>query len=145
MAAAREDRVVTWTLPAGWTEQPPSDMRVGSFLVKGAGGRVADVSIVPLAGDAGGDVSNINRWRGQLNLAPIAGTDMEKATQRITAAGRRMRVVDIANGGKRLIAAIYATGETTWFFKMMGDDALVKANKPAFLHFLSSIKMNAHD
>lgn len=138
-------RPIEWTLPAGWVEQAPSSMRVGSFLVKGENGQTADVSIVPLSGDAGGDLANINRWRGQINLGPIAENQLDQLSQMITPAERRMRLVDFANDGKRLIAAIYTTEGKSWFFKMMGDDATAKAAKPAFLKFLSTIKIHDHE
>ena len=63
---------VTWTTPAGWTQVPPSEMRVGSFKITGADGKQADVSIVPLPGMAGGDFANVNRWRGQVGLPAAA-------------------------------------------------------------------------
>src|SRR5690242_5163483 len=45
---------LTWTLPAGWEQEPAGEMRVASFRIKGTGGKQADVSIVPLGGKAGG-------------------------------------------------------------------------------------------
>jgi hypothetical protein len=36
-----------------------------------------------------------------------------------------------------------ARGDTSWFFKLTGDDALVREQKPAFLQFLKSINFNA--
>src|ERR1051325_210679 len=41
-----------WTVPHGWEESPPGDMRVGSFRVKGSDGKQADISIIPLGGHA---------------------------------------------------------------------------------------------
>ncbi|MBC8003175.1 MAG: hypothetical protein H7X97_11375, partial [Opitutaceae bacterium] len=54
----------TWTTPAGWEELPGNPMRVGSFVVKGAEGAKADVSVMPLPGSAGTELDNVNRWRG---------------------------------------------------------------------------------
>src|SRR6266853_5763043 len=63
---------LTWKLPAGWEEVAPGEMRVASFRVKDKTGKQADVSIVPLAGRAGGDLSNVNRWRvEQLGQSPV--------------------------------------------------------------------------
>ena len=142
--AASSHREIDWTVPTGWLEGAPTDMRVGSFLVKTAAG-AADISVVVLSGDAGGDLSNINRWRGQLELPPITSADLEGQSHFITSAGRRMRVVDVDNKNKRLVAAIYTQGEKSWFFKMMGDDAVVKATKPGFFQFLDSTKIHDHE
>lgn len=116
-------------------------MRVGSFLRKN-NGKQADISVVPLSGDAGGDLANINRWRGQISLGPVADNDLPQQSQKIAPAGRPMNLVNYANQGKRLVAAIYHRGGRTWFFKMTGDDALVAATKPSFLEFLNSLKFN---
>jgi hypothetical protein len=138
-APASGHRPITWKVPAGWTEQAPSAMRVGSFLIQGRDGKTAEVSIIPLSGQAGGDLANINRWRGQIQLDPISETDLMRQSQTINPGGRSMRLVDFANQGKRVVAAIFNRDGTTWFFKMMGDDATVSAAKPAFLQFLNDL------
>src|SRR6185312_2508311 len=46
-----------YTLPAGWTEKEPTQMRVASFEIS-EGGQQADVSVIPLGGMAGGDFAN---------------------------------------------------------------------------------------
>ena len=117
-------------------------MRVGSFLIKGENGEEADMSVVPLSGDAGGDLANINRWRGQIDLAPLSPADLSTQSETITPGGRKMLYVDFAKGPKRLMAAIYHVGERTWFFKMMGEDATVASAKPSFIQFLRSLKFN---
>src|SRR5438034_6334860 len=63
MAPPATTREISWTTPKGWKEQAPSAMRAGSFLVKGKNGQEADVSVIPLSGEAGGELANINRWR----------------------------------------------------------------------------------
>jgi hypothetical protein len=151
MSAAASPKEIEWKTPASWKELAPSSMRVGSFLVKGANGQTADVSIVPLSGEAGGDLANINRWRGQINLEPISEAELPKNSETITAGGHRMLLVDMLSRDplinnqykKRLIAATYTQGSRTWFFKMIGDDATVSAAKPAFLKFLKSLQFNA--
>ena len=72
-----------WTLPAGWTEVPAGQMRVASFVVKGADGQQADVSIIPLPGGAGGDASNVNRWRGQVGLPTVSPEELSQAAMMI--------------------------------------------------------------
>ena len=136
---------VTWTTPEGWLEQPASSMRVGSFLIKGKDGQTADVSVVPLAGDAGGDLANINRWRGQIQLPPLTDADLAQQSRTITSRGRSMRWVDFvseqtARPLKRITAVIYKKGDQTWFFKMDGDDATVRQAQPAFRAFLNSLQ-----
>ncbi len=145
MAPAAQSRDIHWKVPAGWQEQPPSSMRVGSFLIKGENGRQADMSVVPLSGMAGGDLANINRWRGQIGLGPISDANLPAQSQTISPAGRSMLFVDFANQEKRLMAAIYKRGDRSWFFKMTGDDGAVQAAKPALMQFLQSLRFHNHE
>jgi len=141
---------LVWKIPAGWKEQAPSSMRMGSFLIKGSNGQSADMSVVPLSGDAGGDLANINRWRGQINLGPISAADLSIQGESITAGGRKMVYVNFVSHDrminnhfkKRLMAAIYHQGDRTWFFKMLGDDTTVLDAKRSFMQFLKSLKFN---
>ncbi len=142
MGATSMPREISWKVPEGWQEQAPSEMRVGSFLIKGDKGQQVDMSVVPLSGEAGGDLSNINRWRGQISLGPITEADLPGQSQKITPGGRAMLLVDFANQSKRLMAAIYHREGRTWFFKMMGDETTVTAAKPKFMQFLKTIKFN---
>jgi hypothetical protein len=143
-------REIRWKLPPGWTEQPASQMRVGSFIVKGKSGMNSDVSIIPLSGQAGNDLGNINRWRGQINLEPISEAELPKVLKTIQSGGRQISFVNFASRQplirqkykKRLMAAYFADGERTWFIKMTGEDSDVVAAKPSFLRFLSSLQLS---
>ena len=128
---------------------PPSDMRVGSFKVPGKNGMSTDVSVVPLAGVGGNDLGNINRWRGQLNLEPIAQEDLPKHISDILVGTRHMHFVNFVSRDpildkthkQRMMAAYYHDGERTWFFKMTGEDSNVSAAKPSFMKLLASIRL----
>jgi len=71
-----------WTRPDGWSDQPLSEMRLGSFKVDGPNATSADVSVIAFPGEAGGLISNINRWRGQLQLAPLDEDQLRQMIQR---------------------------------------------------------------
>src|ERR1700758_619522 len=76
------DNPAPWTKPDGWNEQPLSEMRLGSFKVDGPNAASADVSVIAFPGEAGGLISNINRWRGQLQLPPLDEDQLSQITQR---------------------------------------------------------------
>lgn len=138
---------VHWTAPGGWEEQPASGFRKGSFLVRGADGKKADVSVISFPEVAGGLLANVNRWRDQLKLAPI--TDVAQAGTPMAAGGREMFLVDLLSeepispdGSKsRILGGIFPAGGETWFFKMMGPDALVESQREAFKQFLQSVHL----
>ena len=138
---------VHWTAPDGWEEQPASGFRKGSFLVRGPDGKTADVSVISFPEAAGGLLANVNRWRDQLKLAPI--DDVAQAGSPISAGGHEMFLVDLVSeqplekdGSKsRILGGIFPAGSETWFFKMIGPDALVEAQQETFKKFLQSVHL----
>ncbi|HUE37383.1 MAG TPA: hypothetical protein VMO20_08330 [Candidatus Acidoferrum sp.] len=140
---------VTWTTPSGWTQVPPSEMRVGSFKITSADGKQADVSIVPLPGMAGGDFANVNRWRGQIGLQPAPDDELQNAAENVQAGGQPAQLYDITgvnpdNGRvSRILGVIQHRDVTAWFFKMTGDSGLVEQQKPAFIDFLKSLSFSS--
>ena len=134
-----------YTLPDGWTEKPLTQMRVASFEVS-QNGKTDDVSVIPLAGMAGGDFANENRWRGQVGLPPLTEAEMQKLAEKVEVAGQPADLYDVAGtapgGGdaERIIGVILHCNDTAWFFKMMGDATLVENQKPAFVAFLKSVE-----
>jgi hypothetical protein len=134
---------LTWTKPAGWTEVSPSQMRVASFKVSGANGKQADVSVIPLAGMAGTDDANVNRWRGQAGLATVSSDELQKAAEKVEAGGQPAQLYDIAGATNRIIGVIQHRDDTAWFYKMTGDPDFVEQQKPAFVEFIKSLKFPA--
>jgi hypothetical protein len=131
--------------PQGWEEGAPGSMRVASFAVKGADGATADVSVIPLPGNSGSVLDNVNRWRGQIQLPPLSsaddpalGTEMEgKAGKMIVT--HMVSEGPVLDGKKAAIsAAILKANGITWFFKITGEAALVTAQREAFEEFVRS-------
>jgi hypothetical protein len=138
-----------WKLPPGWQEVAPGEMRVASFKVTGENGKQADVSVVPLPGLAGRDIDNVNRWRGQVGLSPIAKEKLEKQAQAVEISGQAGQLYEMSgqNPGSsekmRILAAVSRRDGMAWFFKMTGDDDLVAKQKPAFVDFLKTLAFPA--
>jgi hypothetical protein len=133
---------LAWTAPATWTAKPAGAMRKGSYTVKGDEGE-ADFAITAFPGDVGGDLANLNRWRGQLSLPALNQSDFAAATKHVDHNGLHMTVVDILGTGdkpQRILGAMIPHGGATWFFKLTGPAALVAREKPAFTAFLATIK-----
>jgi hypothetical protein len=134
-----------WTLPDGWQEKTPGQMRVASFTVTGTNGETADVGVIPLP-VTGQEIQLVNMWREQMKL-PAATNDNADA---VTIGDAQGKLFDIASDallidGKfraRILVAMLASGGTSWFFKMTGDDSFVASQKPVFLQFLKSISFS---
>lgn len=135
---------LAWTAPAHWQPKAGSAMRKATYALTGEGGATAELAITAFPGDVGGEVANVNRWRGQVQLTPIPDADVAKAVVRVSANGLAITVVDLANPGLtppvRLLGAMVPFEGATWFFKLTGADALVAKEKPAFLDFIKTIK-----
>ena len=134
-----------WTTPPGWREIAGSGMRVASFAPPEAEGK-AEVTVVALPGDVGGELANVNRWRGQLALPPVAEADLPPARATVRTALGALSVYDFSGPGEkktRLVAGMIRVSGTTWFFKLMGDEKAVAAAKPAFLRLLEGLKSDA--
>lgn len=138
---------LTWTAPAAWKAQPGSAVRKGSYVIGEAGGPTADLAITAFPGDVGGDLANINRWRGQVALAPITAAELPASLTPLSVAGLEMKVADLAGGTPdapiRMLGAIVPHGNGTWFFKLTGPAEVVAREKPAFLAFLQTVKVAA--
>jgi hypothetical protein len=135
-----------WSVPTGWKELPGNGMRLATFELPQGSGK-AEGSVVALAGDAGGELANVNRWRGQLTLPPIAENDLSGARTRVHCSLGDVLVYDFVGTGQkksRLVAGMIQVSGTMWFFKLTGDESSVGAAKPAFLKFLQGLKNNAN-
>jgi hypothetical protein len=135
-----------WTLPAGWQEMDRGEMRLASFRVNGDKGKTADVGIIALPGMAGGDLNNVNRWREQVGLSPVAAEEFAKLAESVDVGGSAAVLFDQAGtpasgDATRVIATVLHRADATWFFKMTGDDELVAKQKPVFVAFLKFLRL----
>jgi hypothetical protein len=149
MAAPTGQPAVSYKVPPDWEEVPPGSIRIASFKVKGPGTSLADVGIVPLAGTAGSDLENVNRWRQQVGLGPISATELAGLGQKVAISGENAQLYDLTGqpaggaGKVRILAAIQRLEGGVFFYKMTGNDELVAKQKPNFVEFLKSVKFQA--
>jgi hypothetical protein len=139
---------VQWTKPDDWSEQPLSEMRLGSFKVDGSNAASADVSVIAFPGEAGGLISIINRWRGQLQLAPLDEDQLSQIIQRIEVDNVPTYLVDFQtaeNAAKpsRILGAVLQTADRTWFVKMTGPPELIESQHQKFLDFVRSFRFTS--
>lgn len=135
--AARTD------LPEGWEQLPADQMSAVKFAVRGAEGAKAQITVTPLPPAAGKPLENVNRWRNQVGLEPVSAEDLTSQMELIQVAGHSAALFDIAGmlpatqEKTRIVAAMQNRGDTVWFFKMMGEDGLVRAQRSAFTNFVA--------
>ena len=134
---------VTWTVPEGW-KQVPSDqaMRVATFRAGGDPG--VEVSVTAFPGDVGGTLANVNRWRGQVGLAPATEQDLPSMLETVRVEGVEVSTLALSGSkGQDMLGAMIKPGDSkTWFVKASAEPKAAEALKPAFVAFARSFKMS---
>lgn len=136
---------LAWDVPAGWTTGPEKPMRKATLLLPATDGTpAAELAVTAFPGDVGGNLANVNRWRGQLSLPPIGQAELGSALQHIDVGSLHIDVIELVGPGtppaQRLLGAIVPYSGATWFFKLSGPDAAIAAQKDAFLAFVRTIR-----
>ena len=133
-----------WVAPAHWQSKPASGMRKATYVAAGEAGTSAELSVTAFPGAVGGELANINRWRGQLSLPPLAEAELAGAVTRETVHGLAVTLVDLTGGPAdkpvRLLGAIVPHEGANWFFKFTGPPAVVAKEQSAFLEFVHSLQ-----
>lgn len=129
---------IHWTTPAGWKELPATSIRIGNFLIQGAGAAKAEVAVTSFPGTVGTEYDNVNRWRGELGLASV---DPAEITSQLTPVGASEGKLYEFNGASASTVVVWLRRDgASWFFKLRGDKDVVDSAKPAFTAFLNSIQ-----
>ncbi len=141
--ASPSGRALRWTLPKGWTETAGGAMRLATFKPPVAG-RI-DASVVVLPGPAGGELANVNRWRGQIGLGPLDEPGLAAARRVLDTKAGPLKIYDFTSDSapkSRLVAGLTVAGGSTWFVKMTGDAAAVGAARTDFMKLLGSLRFD---
>ena len=131
---------IKWTTPEGWAEVPPSSMRYASFSAAAEDGGKIDISVVTFPGDGGSDADNVNRWRGQMGLAPVDANAVTSQIVALKTGDMTFSTSDIAGDKTRTIAAWTRRDGRVWFFKATGPTAAIEKEKTNFVKFIESVR-----
>jgi hypothetical protein len=141
-AASKE---IAYQVPKGWKELPPGPLMQASFEIT-QGDSAAKLTIVALPTNQ--DLAaNINRWRAQLELPMQTEEDVLKTVKDQTVDKQQGKLIELHNSDtkQRILAAIITSGGKDWFFKIMGDAAVIENEQKAFEEFLKTIKFAGQD
>jgi hypothetical protein len=131
--------------PEGWDDQGAGGLRKASLLVKD-GDKQLDVSVTSLSAAGGELLPNVNRWRGQVGLAPTTEEELAKSAETIKLGDVEGKYVELAgpkqDGGSQetILGVIAVRGPLAWFVKAKGDAALAEREKDHFKQFVESIR-----
>ncbi|MFN0021954.1 MAG: hypothetical protein ACKVP0_27210 [Pirellulaceae bacterium] len=94
----RADADPTWTLPEGWKQLEGNDLRFATIQM-GSSDAPLELTVTRLPMRGGDEeeylLANVNRWRGELGLRPIAIADLAKETTKLKGGPADMILVDM--------------------------------------------------
>lgn len=140
---------LAWSAPEAWKKQGPRMMREVTYKTP----KGAEVWVSILAGDGGGLLLNVNRWRGQMKQKPIDEAALAKLP-RLEAMGKEGVVVAIEGeygsggmgmGGPKelenaaMMAFALMRESDSIYVKMIGSSEAVMAEKDSFEAFCRSL------
>jgi hypothetical protein len=92
-------------------------------------------------------LANISRWGVQLELPFENASKALENAKAITVGKQQGKLVELHNpiSKQRILAAVVTQGGKDWFFKMMGDAAVVEKEQKVFEDFLKTVKFIQKD
>lgn len=156
-SGAADNIALKYESPDGWESLPASGIRKAAFRVAD-GPREAVVTVIDFAAASGpmmaNPLANVNRWRSEVGLAPLAADDLLAALEPIKIDSLQASYVEAVpeasesrepNADRGTLAAMATNDGVVWFFKISGDRDLVVAQREKFQSFLKSVRLTARD
>ena len=121
-------------------------MRVATFEA-GSGKNQIQIVVSAFPGQAGGLLANVNRWRGQLHLEPLAKTDLPDHLAPFPDGPSQGFNLDMIGGKpdtqdqprQRIVGAIIKSSDgMTWFVKAMDQPNALDLHKKTIVKFAQS-------
>ncbi|MEX0938287.1 MAG: hypothetical protein WDZ59_10550 [Pirellulales bacterium] len=136
-----------YTAPESWQAAPAGGFRKAAFTVQDGAAQV-EITVIDLAAAGGELLANVNRWRGQIGLAPVTAAELEEQVSQIDLGGVpgqyvRLYPAEDAESGQAILAVIAITGDRAWFFKLMGDAELARREQSRFEDFVRSVQFDS--
>lgn len=138
----------TYVKPDAWSDKVSSSMVLMTFQAGSPPEMLADLTVSAFPGDVGGQLANVNRWRRQVGLGPVAPEALDGFVTELEISGMPAWQVSftgpisaskVGEPVTMMVTAV-AHDDNTWFFKLMGMESVVEAEKANYDAFLSSIK-----
>jgi hypothetical protein len=143
-AASAAPGPLGYALPAGWADEGPKSMRAVNLSVGSC-----QCYVILLGGEAGGLLSNLNRWRKEVGLGPFGDSDVVDLEQ-VAILGAEAPLLDVRGdyagmgegGGAnyRVFGVALIRDSVSVFVKMVGPEVEMEAQRGAFLEFVLSLE-----
>ena len=115
-------------------------MRLATFEIPDEAGPI-EVAVTQFPGRVGGELANINRWRGQMGLPAAAEAELEDLVDRFEAPGYAAYIARIAGAEAHMLAVgVYeAAADRTWFVRATAPAGAIDRVEPEMTAFARSI------
>jgi hypothetical protein len=147
-SAATTMPIIDLQTPDGWLKRDGDKLRFASYAIADSSpyGIEGDVSVIPLPGDGGTTLANVNLWRTQLRLAPLEKEDDPALGETSSHPNGTITIIHMKSTEPlfsndrygAISAAILRTGKVTWFFKIAGEANMISAQRAKFVDFVRS-------
>jgi hypothetical protein len=144
-APTTQPNPIIYVVPAGWNQKTEQNaFRVVAFDIP-AGNQSGSVVVARMPANSGTILDNINRWRQQVHLDPLADPS-QIPVQSLKIGGLDAMMWDIEGPASSdapasgMNVAMLTRGSEWWFFKLQGPATIVATQKSSFLSFLQSVQ-----
>jgi hypothetical protein len=127
---------IPFKMPAEWTQVRPKMFTMAAFQVTDGDKHIS----ITLSRAGGTKVANVNRWRGQMGLAPATDDEIQKSLQKITVGSRKGELLELKKEGEIMLGLMLPDGNQTVFVKMTGDPELAARERERLIAFAASLK-----
>lgn len=146
-SASDEGENYQWKAPAGWVASNGSSMRIASFSLPGkksSSQETADLSVIVLSGDGGGQVANINRWREQLKLQELDEKSIKQTVRTVKTSLGRGNFSFLKNPASQqgMLVGTITHHDQTMFIKAIGPLTTLEHQEKNFLDFMEGIHVD---
>jgi len=129
-------------VPSDWVLDPePRSMRLATYQAPDPDGEM-EIAVSRFGGRVGGELANVNRWRGQMGLPPVEAGGLDDVIQRFGGDGGDGYWAQIAGeAGVMVVAAAYqSSGDQTWFVRTTAPTSEAADRvEPAMLEMVQSV------
>jgi len=133
-------RMPIWEIPDSWQKQTGPRPILKSYVVKNSKG-IALVWISYLPGEGGGALTNINTWRAEIGMNQISETELAKTSETVDLPGSKAILVNLSKDQEsRLIGVYVRHGDSTWLYKLIGDNSAVESEKENLIQVIRNVR-----
>ena len=143
VTSRNENLKLSWEKPESWIETSGHAMRLVSFNVPFSNG-IGDFSMTTFEGSSGGVEANVNRWRQQIGLEPLNGSEIKQSSvSRDGKLGKYefFKLVNEKNPDSAILSAIFHLETSTLFVKLTIDSNGIEETENDFITFCKSIHL----